>query len=123
MEELCDPNKVLVQPPLWYLGHTFPGVANPYINVTGAGGERATPLFTDEDLCKRFQSQHPPLAAHYAVNSLGTWAEVLVFLDAAEQKGHTHVVIDQSGRGTSFYAIPELRAEIHKGRGSGPGAS
>jgi hypothetical protein len=111
MDEPFDPVEFLIQFPVWFLAHPNEQLANRFIEVNGAAGETATPLFTDQDLAQRFHSQ--PGLGHYVLALVPDPRELLKVLDLIEQKGFTHVVIDpQAGAGRAmFFPLGNLRTQ------------
>jgi hypothetical protein len=110
MDGLYDPDTFQVTFPLWMLVHPVKK-AEGFITINGAGGEVATPLFTDRDLVDRFQQENPPLK-HYALAMMENPAKVLPLLGILEKRGFTHVTMDHTKRGAMFFPIAQLRSAI-----------
>jgi len=107
MDELFDPGEFLITFPLWFLAIGGKGATNSLLQVAGPGGEKATPLFTDQDLAERFRLG--PLG-HYDLAIIRGPNDLLMVLGILERKGFTHVTIDQRPDKAMFLSIGQLRS-------------
>jgi hypothetical protein len=114
-DEIDTSDDFLVTFPLWVLVHPVARWKG-MITVKGVSGEKAVPLFTDDDLAERFKEPHPELG-HYLIAPVMA-AQLPQLLDAIEAEGFTHVTVDAAGPGQHFYRIDTVRRALSR-----PGAS
>jgi ribosomal protein S18 acetylase RimI-like enzyme len=110
VDALFNPDEFLLQLPVWALVHPVAKAGGP-ITIEVAG-KKATPLFSDEDLARRFQETTKSHTSQYVLGCIDTPTEFLGFLDWAEREGFTHVTIDGTTATARFYPINHLRRSL-----------
>jgi hypothetical protein len=115
MDEPFNPDEFLISFPLWLPINPKPGV-KAMVLVQGPDGEKAIPLFTDEDLVRRFL-QSVPRIGHYALGMVEHPAALVELLEVLESEGFTDVTIDQAGSTAAFFPIAQLRSKLQGPQG------
>ena len=100
--------------PLWILVNPNHGLGQ-LMRLQGMRGEIGTPLFSSQDLAKRFQETAPQLG-HYLVEVIDDQAAFSSFLGELERQRISHVTIDPIGLGVQFVCVADLHARIDSRR-------
>jgi hypothetical protein len=114
-EELSNDDVFLVDFPVWLLLN-WAAIKRtvPLSGVLFADNMRLGKfplMFTDAHGAEEFRDSKPELS-RYATARVNTPAEILAFLDAAEQRGSSYVAFDIRGRRARFVSIAHIRKTI-----------
>jgi hypothetical protein len=107
MDNLAATPQFALHLPVWVIMHPTKKKKG-YITMSGQPGQSVMPLFTEEQLAKRYRDGAPQLR-DFLVGRAGDTGEITKVIDSMVDQGFTHAAIDPTTKRGIRFSLDELR--------------